>query len=402
MYVKMKYRLIIFAAFLGIFFSCEREISPEQADRFIKYYGNYLMDEARDVEVLEDGSIAICGIDSLDGEGKRMVLILTDEYGNMKSGFPRYFTEDGLNSGANALVVKRGGQGGFLLCGFVERPSIVPSEIQRDLFLVRISSTGQELWKKSFGSLEDESILHATERISSGFMLAGYQVRNNKTDIMIMGVTEEGDSIKLNLNYNNPFSDNASANYILNTGDQYLCVCTYDKINNQGTDILILNLDDELSPNDEILTGDFDEFAECIVEAENNQYLVLGNRISQGRSEIVVHLIETSGLLITSSNLMTTINERDADLYAERFIKLQNGRYAIIGTCVKDEDSNMFLQFLSSDYQEDEIVFFGSAGDQFGADIELYGDGGLLLLGTNRVDQNSMISLIKTNESGEL
>ena len=361
-----------------------------------------MMDEARDVEVLDDGSIAICGIDSLPGVGKRMILVLTDEYGNVKTGFPKYFTEDNLNSGANALVVKRGGQGGFLMCGFLERPT--PEEkIQKDLFMVRVSSSGEELWKKSFGSLEDESILHATERISSGFMLAGYQVRNGKRDIMIMGVTEEGDSIKLNLNYNNPFSDKASANFILNTGDRYLCVCTYDKIGNAGTDILILNLDDELSPNDEILAGNFDEFARCIVEDKEDQYLILGNRVNvTGQSEIVVHLIETNGLLITNSLLLATISERDSDLYAERFVKTMDGRFAIVGTCEKDGNRDIFLQFLLPDYQVAERILYGSAGDQSGADIDLPANGGIIMLGTNGYDQNSMISLIKTDDSGNL
>jgi hypothetical protein len=361
------------------------------------------MDEARDVAILEDGSIAICGIDSLTGEGKRMILIITDEAGNVKSGFPKYFTEEGFNSGANALVVKRGGQGGFLICGYLERPKPDDEGIQKDLFLVRISDTGRELWTKSYGSQEDESIIHATEGISSGFMLAGYQVRNGKRDIMIMGVTEEGDSIRLNLNYNNPYSDNASANYILSSGDHYLCVCTYDKIGNLGTDVLILNMNDDLSPNDEILDGNFDESAQCIVEAEEDQYLVLGNRKNgTSQSEITIHLIETSGLLVTSSLLLATISERDTDLYAERFVKTNDGRFAIVGTCEKDGNKDIFLQFLLSDYQVAERIIYGSAGDQSGADIDLPPGGGILLLGTNKYDQNSMISLIKTDDSGGL
>jgi hypothetical protein len=257
------------------------------------------------------------------------------------------------------------------------------------------------LWTKSFGSEEDETILHATEGISSGFMLAGNQYRNGKKDIMIMGVTEQGDSIRLNLNYNNPFSDNASANYILNIGDRYLCVCTYDKINNAGTDILILNLDDELSPNDEILDGNFDEFARCIVEVQPDQFIILGNRVNvSNQSEMVVHLIETSGLLITSSLLLATISERNTDLIAERFVKTRDGRYAIIGTSVRDGNRDMFLQFLESDYQVANRIIYGSEGDQSGADIALTQGEGILLLGTNKFDQNSMISLMKTDDKG--
>ena len=78
----MKHRIIIIIGLIVLLFSCEKEISPEQADKFIKFYGNYLIDEARDIEVLDNGGYAICGIDSLPDLGKRMVLVVTDEYGN--------------------------------------------------------------------------------------------------------------------------------------------------------------------------------------------------------------------------------------------------------------------------------------------------------------------------------
>ena len=299
MHEIMKYKIIIIVGLIVLLFSCEREMSPEQADKFIKFYGNYLMDEARDIEVLDDGGYAICGIDSLPDLGKRMVLVVTDQYGNVKEGFPQYYTEEGLESGANAIVPIRGGQGGYLLCGFVERPVLgtvndQEPQIQRDIFLVKASNSGLENWQRSYGSsVDDEVILHAVERISSGYMLAGYQVKDNKSDILIMGIYEEGDSIPLGLNYNNPYAENGKASFLLKTDDRYLCVCTYDKIGVDGTDILVLNFDDELSPLDENLTDDSDEYGMCIVEEEPDQYLVLGNRINvSGKTEIVIHLIE--------------------------------------------------------------------------------------------------------------
>ena len=397
----MKHILFV-TTLLFLVFSCQQEISPEQSERFIKFYGNSLMDEAKDIEVLEDGSYAICGTDSVAGEGKRMVLVVTDEYGNIKSGFPEYYSEDQYNSGANAIVVKRGGQGGFLLVGYVERPA--GDSIQKDILLVRTSATGEEYWKKSFGSQEDESVLHATENLSAGgFILAGYQVQDGKRDIMIMGVSEEGDSLKLGLNYNNPLSDNASANYIINTGQEYLCVCTYDKIGTAGTDILVLNFNDDLSPNDEILGENYDEFGQCIVQDATDRYLILGNRINvMGNSEIVVHLIETSGLLITGSFLLATINEEGSDLIAKRFIKTEDDRFAIVGTRQASGNRDIFLQFLSSGYQEAERLIYGSAGNQTGADIDLPEGGGFIMLGTNSYGANSMISLIKTGDAGDL
>lgn len=402
--MTMTHKIIAIVGLIGLLISCEREISPEQAEKFIKYYGNYLMDEARDVEVLDDGGYAICGIDSIPELGKRMVFIVTDQYGNTLGGFPKYYTEEGLESGANAIVPIRGGQGGFLLAGFIERPVVgSPEAKQKDMFLVKVSSTGEVGWQESYGTVEEEVILHVTERISSGYMLAGYQVKDGKSDILIMGVTEEGDSIKLGLNYNNPYAENGTATYLLNTGEQYLCVCTYDKIGKEGTDILVLNFDDELSPIDKNLTDDSDEFGTCILKDGEESYLVLGNRISDlGKIEIVVHRIETRGLLITRSVLLATISESSMDLIGKRFVKTADGRYAIVGTRNSNGSRDIFLQFLTSEYMASGQIIFGATGDQSGADIDLPEDGGIVLLGTSSFETNSMISLIRTDDTGDL
>lgn len=402
----MKYRIILLAGLIGLIFSCEREMSPEQAEKFIKYYGNYLMDEARDVEILDDGGYAICGIDSVADLGKRMVLIITDKYGNPISGFPKYYTEEGLESGANTLVIIRGGQGGFLLAGYIERPvvgELASDKTQKDMFLVKVSSTGEVGWKKSFGSEEDEVILHATHRLKSGFLLAGYQVTNGNSDILIKGVDEQGVLDPLDLNYNNPYAKNGSANFLLNTGEQYLCVCTYDKIGKEGTDILVLNFDDELSPIDKNLTDDSNEYGTCIIEDGLDSYLVLGNRMSElGNIEIVVHRIETSGLLITRSVLLATISEGNMDMIGERFVKTADGRYAIVGTRRSSGTTDIFLQFLTSEYMTSGRIIYGASGNQSGADIDLPDDGGIVILGTTSFEDNSMISLIKTSDTGDL
>jgi len=409
MYKIMKHRIIIIIGLIVLLFSCEREIPPEQADKFIKFYGNYLMDEARDIEVLDNGGYAICGIDSLPDLGKRMVLVVTDEYGNVREGFPHYYTEEGLESGANSIVPIRGGQGGYLLCGFVERPVLgtvneQEPQIQRDIFLVKASNSGQENWQKSYGSsVDDEVILHAVERFSSGYMLAGYKVKDNKSDILIMGIYEEGDSIPLGLNYNNPYAENGRASFLLQADDRYLCVCTYDKVGVDGTDILVLNFDDELSPQSENLTDDSDESGRCIVEEKTDQYLVLGNRINvSGKIEIVIHLVKTDGLLIESSTLITTIAESNMDLIANRFVITPDGRYAIIGTRQSNGTHDIFLQFLTSEHTVSGRIIFGATGSQTGADIDLSHDGGLILLGTNSDGESSLISLIKTSDTGDL
>jgi len=387
----------------ALFISCEREISPEQAESFIKFYGNLLMDEAGEVEVLAGGGYAICGTETSQSLGKRMVLILTDSYGNIRSGYPKYFAEEGLETGGTSLIALSGGTAGFVISGFVERPVEGSSEVQKDIFIVRTLANGETVWQKSYGSLVDEQVLHSVERIQSGYLLAGYRMKEGRSSLMIMGITEEGDSVRLGLNYSNPYAVNSAATFLLNTGDSYLCACTYDKLNNQGTGIQILSFDDELSPMARNLSGEFNEYGMCIIEVADDEYLILGNRENgSGDSELVLYGIETNGLLLSNTSLYATISAPNTDFIGERLIQTSAGELAIAGTRRIGNNSEILLQFVSSTYQMGEGVSFGASGDQTGKDIKLTNDGGFVILGTNQFGGSSIISLMKTSATGDI
>lgn len=402
---------MVITVLFGFLASCEKEISSNQEEKFMKFYGNYLIDQASDVAVLDNGGYAICGTDSTAEFGKRMVLIVTDSYGNIQSGFPRYFTKqdpgsgNSLQSGANAIEAVNGGRGGYMLFGYVESEIPDSTGTQKDAFVVKVSTSGEEFWQETYGSSEDEVILHATQRFSSGYMLAGYQVKDGKSDLLVFGIEEEGALIDIPFNYTPNNAEHSAANYLLSYRDRYLLVCTYDKVGDDGTDLLILTFDDELSPlRGEDLTGDVDEFGMCAIEDGTDRFLVLGNRhnTASGRKEIVIYQIETEGPYIRKSFLRATISQSNTDLTAKRFVKTDDGRYAIVGSRTAYGFSDIFLQFLSPDYAVTGSVVFGSSGAQSGADVEIADDGGIVVLGTNEADGNSMISLIKTSDTGDL
>ena len=401
--IKYSFTWILLAVFA---ISCEREMSSEQSDSFVKFYGNYLLDEAGDVEVLTNGGYAICGTET-SGSGKRMVLILTDRFGNVQNGFPKYYTEEGLDAGGTSLIALQGGSDGFFISGYVEKPVAGSPDVQKDIFIVRTSANGDTIWQRSYGSVKDEHILHAIEKIGSGYMLAGYRGREGATDLLVMGVTAEGDSIKLGLNYNNPYARNSAANYLLKSGNMYLCACTFDQVNGEGTTIQILTFDDELSPLARNLSGEFDEQGMCILEEGAGQFLVLGNRLqnrqlASGGSDMVLYGIETDGLLITGSSLLATISDGNAVLSGKKIIETTSGNLVIVGTREVNSNPEILLQFVSATHQAEEQVTFGAAGSQTGKDIELSRDGGFVLLGTNSDGVNSMISLLKTNAAGDI
>jgi len=393
----MRYISIITALFAGmILFSCEREISESQVDTFLKMYGSKGLNKAKGIAILSNGGYAICGTDSTS-QGSKMILIVTDAYGNVKEGFPKYYPEENLNAGANAIVAKNGGNNGFLLAGYIEDESG-----DRDIYVVKTSLDGDVIWQKSYGSVEDEEALHACEGIDYEFLLVGYQEKNGEKDVMAMIMDQDLDSIDLSLWYTKPVgTKDAAINYVLNVGDYYLCMATYNKYIGQGTDILVLNFDDDLSPNDEPIEGIYDEFGKCIVQQSDTEFIVLGNRNNDqtGNTEILLYQVEASLLSFGNHELLATISESGADLKAERLVKIKEGKYAIVGTRSLDGEDDIFVQFLENG-QEGIRLTYGSTGDQSGSDIGHAGGGRLVILGENGYEGNSMISLIKTNESG--
>jgi hypothetical protein len=242
-------------------------------------------------------------------------------------------------------------------------------------------------------------------------MLAGYQEKGGEQDIMIMGLEEDGDSIELEFLFNKPVgSADAYASHIVNAGDTYMAVCTYDKVVGEGTDILVLNFDDELAPNDEVIRGNADEFGKCIVHDTLDRYIVLGSQVKQqtGQSEILVYSVEKNGYVIRPPVLIETISEIGADLKPEKLIRTGVGRYAIVGTRKvidqdnsEDGDEDIFVQFLVQELEAERILF-GNVGNQRGMGIDLAADGGLVICGSNGDEQegNSMITLIKTDDAG--
>mgnify|MGYP006280738263 CR=1 FL=1 len=401
----MKTRTILLILLAGVLFSCEKEISVQQSEKFVKLFGNYGMNRATDVVVLDDGGFAISGIDSLPGSRSRMMLVVTDAYGNLRDGFPRYYSDGNRGTETNTLLAEDGGQGGFLLCGH----SISPGG-DKDLFMVKVKRDGDTLWTRRRGTAGNETILHATEGIGFKYLVAGYRERQGERGIMIEAFEQEGGDVSLSIPYLKPFnSEDATANFILNTGESYLCVCSYTMSTGGSKDILILSFDDELSFIYKPLNDGFDQYGTCIArDTENNRFLLLGNRINAqtGNSEILLHSFEidslTSPPLLSEPVLLATESEIDTDLHAERLVRTGPGRFAIVGTRTDSKDNqDIFLQLLEN-YQLTDRMIFGSSGDQSGVDILHPDMGSLILLGNNAFEGNSMISLIKTDVSGSL
>ncbi|HDR67626.1 MAG TPA: hypothetical protein ENN61_01100 [Bacteroidaceae bacterium] len=391
---------VLYLVSLIFLLSCEVEISKEQAATFIKFYGNYLNDSGADVVITDDGGYAIAGTSVTENAVTGMVLLVTDEYGNLLPRFPRYYS-DGRNCGANTILKL---DDGFLLCGYVMAEEAGGGS-HEDIYIVKTDENGRVTWSNTYGGAGNENIQHAVRGNSGGFVIAGYREINNKKDYWIFSISENGTFIREVPQQTVQNTRDNMAEYLISIPEYgYLCVCTYHEDTYKGSNVFILSVNNDLNtPYNLSLGTDYNDFGKCIIRGEGNQFYVLGNteNASSGRTELAVYSIEMNGLKFGSSSVVATIQSDSADFIAEDFVLTGTGRLAIIGSDISDGNYNILLQFLDQGVPDGRINF-GETGSQVGSKIIVTDDGGLLFVGTNAYEGNSMISLVKTNEEGRL
>ena len=393
-------KILTYSLSLILLLSCEVELSENQAQTFLKFYGSYLVDTGKDAVLNGNGGYAIAGTTEISDTASAMTLILTDKFGNPLNGYPKYYSIGG-HCGVKSILKLNDG---YLLCGYVQVDDN-EGEYQEDIYIVRTTETGEERWHNQFGGVENENVNHAIIGNSGGFILAGYKEFNEEKDYWIFSISDAGDFIREVPPQPIPDTDDDMADYLIAVpGEGYLCVCTYDEDTYDGTNVFILSINNDMnSPYNLSLGSDYDDFGRCIIRESENSYYVLGNteNESTGRSEIRVYNLEMDGLRFLNSGELATIKSGFEDLLAERFVLTNPGRIAIIGSRIANEDYNMMLQFVDQGI-EDNRVYYGERGAQIGSGIIRSEDGGLIMVGTNAFEGNSMISLLKVGSKGQL
>lgn len=409
----MKTTLKLISVFLtaALLISCADTLTDIQTKSFIKFFGSYQVDIGKDVHVTADGGYAITGCMVPDSVIK-MVLIQANEYGNQTINSPSYYGGAYKTEGESMVVLADG----FLLGGQIT-DTLPDMSLHTDIYLVRTNTIGEEVWSARYGGDGNESLSHVIERSSGGFILAGKKEVNGQDDIWIIMVDESGNVI-YELTGNNAVDDD-EANFIHNTGAGYLCACTYNDGAFDGTDILSLYIDEYCNIiNSRSIGTDFEDQARSIIPF-NGSYLMMGyaRNTSIGFNQIQLYTFSLEGNQIKNMGEFATFSESDADipigtdLIAEACVVNSNGELTIVGTSEVNEDRDMLLLLVDEDGNlipnedpdiEHSLRSFGDEGAQKGYSVKRSLDGGLIFAGSNSLEGNSVISLVKTNSRGEL
>lgn len=400
MKTTLQYIVILLTAIF--LYSCSDGLSDYQKQSFIKFYGSYQVDVGQDVQQLASGGYALTGT-LMPGSVSKMFLILTDEYGNQLENSPIYYGDDYQTAGYSLLALNDG----FLLAGQITDSLVITvgqlsdTLLQSDILLVRTDATGTELWKKQFGGDGNETASHIVERSSGGFVVAGKTEENEQEDLWILMVDENGNFLS-DITGNNGTEDD-EANYIFNTGDGYLVACTYNDAAFAGRDFMILNIDEDCNLIDARSMGtNFEDYARSIIRYKD-AFLLMGysNNTTTRNSQIALHTFSLETNLIKNPELLATISKSGTDFIGEACVVSSNDSVAVLGSHEFNDNKDMLLQFIGDDGTLGSTVLFGQLGSQSGNGIKKTLDGGLILVGSNGLEGNSVISLVKTDAGGQ-
>ena len=393
---------------LTLSFGCSDEaIKKGQSEAFIKFFGNSLVDEGRDVKQLTDGGYIVIGTSTTGAGDTDIALIRTDHYGNEQ--WSVYFGGTGDDEGNSIQLTE---DGGFILVGswFDNLAGTT------DLYLIKTNAQGNLQWEKKIvktGNQVGNSVLE----LSGGYIMTGKSDQYGNDDIIAVRTTTTGDIFE---------DDNswyATRGYgISDVGNQII------KVPNENEFIVIgtTSLEDlgEGLLNSNIITihitgngvgwsnvifgGSGNDLGEAIQHVQDNEYIMAGTLDDGPNSKMFIHKLKlVNEDILKSWSTPATFIETTGKSSGKSVQVIPDGGFAVLGSVIASPGNSDFYLVLtnpSGAVLSGETMTFGGTGNEFANSLQKTADGGFILVGSTGIpeDDNREIALIKTNKSGKL
>ncbi len=402
--------LIITFLSVLIYMSCDKtDITLNQSDSFIKFYGGPFSDNAGvDVKQANDGSYAVLATLNTPDNGTDMCLVLTDIYGNSVSEI-KYF---GGASNDRGKCLKILDDGGLILLGSSE-DSLSGS---LDILMVRTNSSGDSLWSRTFGGSGNEEAYDVKIDNAGNFILAGYTdtyepgelITIDRFDklaqVLILKVDPDGNIVTPVIKpFGNRNKDDIGHSLqIMDNG--YLITGN----TNAGTSVdndrfysFITRVDSTGYPQGDLYTlfETLPEYHNHFETLPDGNILVAGTTITATSSNICLAKVNSGNLKV---KLWQNIIYPSGNTYNTGLI-VDGNEIILAGThIVSASNSNILMIRTQTDSVSTviDINEYGLSSQMASAGFDLTFDGGYIFTGSNNNAGNSVITLIKTSDDG--
>jgi len=393
-------RTLFIFLWLVLLASCDKmDISPAQADSFIKFYNTFPVFTGADVKEIPGKGYVILGTVTSITEGKQICLIRTDLYGNSVDTARYYGTL--LDDEARCIQVLS--DHGFAILG-----QSTDANNKKVVYFLRTDSVGNIVVERTFSGTYDIVPQNLKVGASGSFYMVGYALSAQGNEplnknIWLFALDQQGQPI---WDLQRPpigFStyDDVGNDLQLLPDGRIVITGTTTYPDNKMHAFMVRTAPNGLGASLFPIASTVDEEANCIQTIDDNTFIISGTTHTSASS---------------SDIMMKKVMYSPAGLQVVWDIKYGNGNDQ--GVCVMLDQNNLHLltttsstgintaiTLITTDLAGGNPVYYeiGEGSQLSASSFEKTADNGFIIAGTNKHSENDQsMTLIKLKSNGSL
>ena len=365
---------------------------------FTKSYGWNKDDHATCIKQTSDGGYIIAGHTESIGAGDHDILLVKFD----KDGNEEWFQLFGGTETDLGYSVDETTDGGYIITGVTYSYGAGIC----DLWLVRTDNKGNEIWNRAFGGEYADIGEDVNQTIDGGFIITG-QTRsgssNNNDDVWVIKTDVSGNE-EWTETFGGIYNGDAGRSVAQTTDGGYIITGYTWSYGLHPPNIWLIKADAE---GDLVWNytygGNASEWGNCVVQALDGGYVIVGTTFSFGAGLWDVWLIETDAQGIEEWSRTFGGSSSEHGTYIAQTI---DGGYIITGDTESygEGKSDVWLIKTDSFGNEEWNRAFGGAEDEHGNCVVPSNDGGYIVVGTTQSYGLGGLDiwLIKTDPEGNV
>jgi hypothetical protein len=375
------------------------DIQPEQSGGFLKFYSSTLTETAYDVKQAADGGYVVLGTTTSENGKNDIYLVKTDPYGNEDSWSPAIIGGDYDDVGTSLQVVADG----YIILGY----SKLSDTSAYDMHIIKTDLQGEPVWENRTNNPQDEQGLSLQVTSGGDYLAVGtiYNPTYGNQRYQVALFREGETSIQSRFINIDPESSVTGA-YIIEGQNNYFICGTERYRGTNGISLIQVDKNNLGAVNEKYFTSGGDLSGSCIQEFSDGSLLFSGTDINpQGFGSIYLNRVTAALESIQDWGNGKFYSETDdnTSLTGNAVRIISDDRFAIVGTRSETGNDDIILLHTDAAGIEVSLRIFGDEGFQQGISLEVTGSGdGLILVGNNGSEDNSMMALLRTDPTGKL
>jgi hypothetical protein len=358
--------------------------------RWERNYGGAGDDWGESVQQTSDGGYIVAGTTRSFGNAWQVYLVKTNAFGDTL--WTRNYGGADYDWGHS---VQQTSDGGYIVAGFTAF-----FMTNCDLYLIKTNVSGDTLWTRNYGGVDDEEGYSVKQTSDGGYIIAGYTASfGNWYQVYLVKTNAFGDTLWTR-NYGGAGDDRGYS--VQQTTDGGYIVAGYTDSFGNGSQVYLIKTN---ASGDTLWTrvyggGSWSDWGESVQQTSDGGYIIAGEYDYAGDAQI--YLIKTNA---SGDTLWTkTYGGADGELgYSVQ--QTSDGGYIVSGlTCSFISNDQVYL--VKTDASGDTLwtKSYGGTGIDDGYSVQQTTDGGYIVAGgtSSFGDTLGDVYLIKTDTNGNV